>query len=118
MSEYTNLSFVQGDDKSFAVIIEDNESPAVAIDLTGSVIAADIVTDFGRTPVGSFVIEETDLINGKFNLVLTTATTSQLPQRSKTTKTSFKYDVQITAPSGLKRTEIKGNLVMNHQVTV
>lgn len=118
MSEYTNLSFVQGDDKSFAVIITDNESPAVAIDLTNSTIAADIVQDFGRTAVGSFVIEETDLLNGKFNLVLTAATTSALPQRSSSTKTTFKYDVQITAPSGLIRTEIKGNLVMNHEVTV
>lgn len=111
-----SLSYVQGDDKSFPVTVSSPGSPTV-VDLSGSIIKADIRKEYTTAVIGSFNITETDLSTGQFSLDLVGSETALFPINKSAKITSYVFDVQITYPSTKVETIITGYLKMQHQVT-
>ncbi len=113
MSKYTQLSFPQGDDKTYTITIKDsNDTP---INIAGATIESQIRLGYDMDVVATFTCVVTDGINGVMTVSMDAATSAALPVTGSMTK--FVYDVEITYQSGLKAKIIYGDLVIVREVT-
>lgn len=117
MADTISLGFVHGDDVTFPVELTATGSPTT-VDLTGATVKADIRKEYTGDVIASFTPNYTDLPNGKFELGLTSAQTSLLPQNTRGRINSFVFDVEITYLDTTKDTIISGYLKVTNEVTV
>lgn len=113
MSKYVQLSFPQGDDKTYTFTIQD--SNGVGINIAGATIESQIRLGYDKDVVATFTPALTDPANGIFTLSMDSTTSSNLPVRGSMTK--FVFDVELTYNSGLKTKVVYGNLVITREVT-
>ena len=116
MADTISLGFVHGDDVTFPVEMTDDVGDP--IDLTGALIKSDVRKEYGTTVLVSFVINYTDVINGKFELYMSNTDTSILPQNLKGRINSFVFDVEVTFVDTSVDTIITGYLKVTNEVTV
>lgn len=114
-----SLEFVQGDTVTIGLQWNDpNGSPVNApIDLTGCVITSQIRKEYNTEVLASFTVVETDLVNGKFDLILSEVASAALPARANSRITSFVFDVNVQFPGGTTQTPVYGYLKMQREVT-
>jgi len=120
MSNPISLTFNQGATVQFPITITATTgSPLGPVNLTGYTFAADIRKEYNTDVIASFVINETDLANGEFNIELSAAVSEALPMNSKGRVTSFVFDVDMYAPGSpqVVDTPITGYLKVAHRVT-
>jgi len=120
MSNPISLTFKQGATVQFPITITATTgSPLGPVDLTGYTFKADIRKEYNTAVVASFTINETDLVNGQFNIELSAAVTEALPMNTKGRVTSFVFDVDMYAPGSPQviDTPIDGYLKVTHRVT-
>ena len=82
------------------------DGDGVAVDLTGSTIAAEIWTDRKQAKLADFTVTWVDRPVGKFSLSLTDAVTSSLLQ------TGF-YDIKVTDANGFSNYWVRGQAVLD-----
>jgi hypothetical protein len=106
-----NILIQQGADYIETIVIKVKET-GIPVDLTGCTIRGQVREDYSSTTaLCTFVVENTDLANGKFTLTLSAATTAAL---------SFErgvYDVEIQYPSGRVDRALQGSAVFSPEVT-
>jgi len=113
MNKYIQLTFPQGDSKSYLFTVKsESETP---INLVGSTIRSDMRLDYSSSVVASFTSNPTDLPNGQFELTMDAATSSNLPVKGAMTR--FVFDVEITFPDGSVQKAVYGHIVVTREVT-
>ena len=112
VSNPVKLSMYQGDSVDFEVILQDDQEPPVAIDLTGSSIESVLKSEVTSLIGYPFTVVETDLPNGTINLTMTPAETSQLPITGSNIRKSFVFDVRVQHASGQVETPLYGDIIV------
>lgn len=112
-----SLEFVQGDTVYIDVLWESTGSPST-VNLQNSTITASIRKEYNTEVLASFSVEETDLSNGQFKLILSATDSAALPVRANSRITSFVFDVNVVLQDGSVQTPIYGYLKMQRQVTL
>lgn len=109
-----NITVEQGATWRKTITIKDNQTPAVVINLTGCTIAAQIRERYDdASPLASFTIENQDLVNGKFDLVLPYATTEALDIDGD----AALWDLEVLFTDGDKKRYLQGSVTFNREVT-
>lgn len=116
MADTISLDFVHGDNVTYPITLKD--AAGGAIDLTGATVKSDIRKEYNTGVITSFVPNYTDLANGAFELVLSQASSTLLPQSKRGRINSFVFDVEILYAGGNKDTIISGYLKVTNEVTV
>lgn len=122
MATLTNpvsLDFVQGDTVTIGFEwLDPDGSPANApLDLTGCTITSQIRKEYHTPVLASFTVVPTDLVNGKFDLILSEVASAALPARANSRITSFVFDVNVQFTTGTTQTPVYGYLKMQREVT-
>jgi len=117
VSNPVKLSFYQGDSVDFEVILQDDQVPPVAIDLTGASITSIMKDELTSQDEYPFTIVETDLANGTFNLTMTPAQTLALPIVGDNIRKSFVYDIRVQHASGQVETPVFGDIIVDRNRT-
>ena len=118
MSNPISLNFNQGETVLYPVVITEKDT-GTPIDLTGAVITGDIRKEYNTEVLASFVITNINyqLVDGGFELTLSSAISEALPMNNKGRITSFVFDVDVKYPSGRIDTPISGYLKVTRRVT-
>lgn len=94
------------------ITIKDNQKPAVVIDLTGVTIVAQIRERYSdSSAIAVFVLENQDLVNGTFDLVLPFTVTETL-----IINTAF-WDLEILFPNNDKKRYLQGTVDLSLEAT-
>ena len=106
-----NITVEQGSTFQYPVQIMEADG-VTPVDLTGYTFGGMIRLNYNdATPLATFTINETDLVNGSFAFELTSATTTAL---------SFKramYDIEITSPTSVTSRVLEGFVRLSKEVT-
>ena len=117
MSKYTQLSFPQGDDKTYTLTIKSKDSEGVTtpIDITNATIQSFVRAGYNKDVLAVFDCVVTDGPNGVMTMTMDNVTSAALPVKGSMTK--FFYDVEITYTDATKAKVIWGDLVITREVT-
>jgi len=113
MSKFVQLSFPQGDDKTYKFYVKDKDGNP--INLIGATLESQIRKDYNGDVVATFDCELVDPYNGTFTAKMDNETSSSLP--IKGSKTRFVFDIELTYSNGDKTKIVYGNLVITREVT-
>jgi len=113
VSNPVKLQMYQGDSVDFEVILEDDQTIPVAIDLTGATIESKLKEEFTSTTEYPFTVVNTDLANGIFNLIMTDTETLALPITGSKARKSFVFDIRVQHASGQVETPVYGDIVVD-----
>ena len=99
-----NIVIQQGADweKAFQLF----DSDGVGLNLTGSIIEAEIWTERKTSKLADFTVTITDMLVGKFKLNLTDTITSTLPE-------SGYYDIKVTDANGFSNYWVRGKAILD-----
>jgi hypothetical protein len=119
-SEQTNFDIDQGTD--FRLDLELLDADGLPIDVTTAVIVGQVrKTASSDTVEAEFVVEATDLANGKFSIKLDAATTSKFKVAPSPTAyrtvTPFAYDLEVHFIDGTVSRILSGVLNVSPEVT-
>lgn len=112
-------SFTQGERVEWPVTETQPGSPS-AVDLTGVTIEAEIRDTANGSVVATWSVEETDLANGQYKLILTPAKTAAIEiTKSPFIQQSFLMDIKYTHPGSPQNIEVKatGHVVVKRLIT-
>lgn len=113
MAQLIQLSFPQGDDKTYTFTMKGPSGDP--IDITGSSVESHIRATYDGDLIAEFECVVTDPANGKFSITLDNETSAALPVRGS--KSRFVFDVEITYGNGTKSKVVYGSLVILREVT-
>lgn len=113
MSKFIQLSFPQGDDKTYTITIKD--ANGVGIDIAGSTIESQIRVGYDKDVIATFTGVLVDPNNGVMSITMDSATSAALPVKGAMSK--FVFDVELTYNTGEKTKVIYGNLIITREVT-